>query len=62
MNRLTPNQHGMAAAAAYVGCLAAGLAVIYAVIDTGNQSRELAAKCIARGNSAELCSVRFYGR
>ena len=60
--KLTPNQHGLGAAAAYVGLLAAGMAVIHAVIVTGNESRELAVKCISNGESAELCSVRFYGR
>ena len=56
---LTPNQHGLGAAAAYVGLLAAGMAVIYSL---GTESRELAAKCISNGESAEVCSVRFYGR
>ena len=60
--KLTPNQHGMAAGAAYVGCLAACLAVIYAVIDTGNQSRELAAQCVDMGNSRSFCELTYYGR
>ena len=60
--KLTPNQHGAGLAAAYVGCLAAGMALIYGLVVTGNESRQLAAKCVSNGSSPELCSIRFYGR
>ena len=59
---LTPKQDAAAVAAAYLGSLAACIALICAIVDTGMESRQLAAKCINNGNSPELCSVRFYGR
>ena len=59
---LTPNQHGLGAAAAYVGLLAAGMAVIHAVIVTGKESRELAVQCEQMGNSRSFCELQYFGR
>lgn len=60
--KLTPNQHGLGAAAACVGLLAAGMALIHAVIVTGNESRQLATQCTQMGNSRSFCELTYYGR
>ena len=60
--KLTPNQHGAGLAAAYVGCLAAGMALIYGLIVTGNESRQLASQCVQMGNDRSFCELTYYGR
>ena len=60
--KLTPNQHGAGLAAAYVGCLAAGMALIYGLVVTGNESRQLATQCVAMGNDRSFCELQYYGR
>jgi len=52
----------MGAAAAYLGLLAAGIAVICAVIDTGSQTRRLHEQCLQMGNSQGFCDVTYFGR
>ena len=61
-DRLTPLQHGLGVAAAYLGLLAAGAAVICAVFDTGAQTQRLHEQCIQMGNSRGFCDVTYYGR
>ena len=60
--KLTPNQHGAGLAAAYVGCLAAGMALIYGLVVTGNESRQLATQCVQMGNDRSFCELQYYGR
>ena len=59
---LTPKQDAAAVAAAYLGSLAACIALICAVIDTGNESRQLATQCVAMGNDRSFCELTYYGR
>ena len=60
--KLTPNQHGAGLAAAYVGCLAAGMALIYGLVVTGNESRQLATQCVQMGNDRSFCELQYFGR
>ena len=61
-DRLTPFQHGLGAAAAHLGLLAAGAAVICAVFDTGAQTQRLHEQCVQMGNSRSFCDVTYFGR
>ena len=61
-DRLTPAQHGLGAAAACLGLLATGMALIYAVVDTGSQTRRLHEQCLQMGNSQGFCDVTYFGR
>ena len=61
-NRLTPQQDAAAVAAAYLGSLAACIALICALVDAGSQSRKLAEQCVAMGNSRSFCELTYYGR
>lgn len=60
--KLTPNQHGAAAAAAYLGAVAAGMALIYGLVVTGNESRQLASQCVQMGNDRSFCELTYFGR
>ena len=62
IDRLTPAQHGLGAAAAHLGLLAAGAAVICAVFNAGAETQKLHEQCLAMGNSRGFCDVTYYGR